>query len=698
MAVTSTKFFLLLSRPQGTSSIISLENVILRSVSGGAQIATGGTALETTHYSLYDSSRLFNGVGGWLGDEFRRSGYVGYNFGASNPKSVAEIELRNAGSRWGTSPATNENPKNAVLFALDSVTGDLYPCMVAPNITWGSTSDIKTYAVDLAPASSVWRVRVTSPGIGTNSGTHTLTGNSVLSIGEIEMALAPAGASIYDGADTAVVSPLKAATGLATAGADEKADAMAVADGLTGFPLGTFTALLSGSSTVTNNDPVYWWVAFAWPTGKAIQEVRITTPNSGVDYVQFPNILVVERWTGTGWEIKGALDVTSTKAPNTTYTIATGTLKKYTTRCSAQAALGAMSQQSKRTSISYALDSNIVATRALSSSNAIASFVPSVAPAALQATYASNAFTPAQALLSARWRIQAFSKNAEARTFLDANYGIGSPGQVSVRLLDIAYKITSFTEANREFSFSWKVDALSGVPRLLTANYATKVLARVSAPAIMQARYRVRAFTRSYVCSLTASNKLNAYQSGTIWLDANAALGSIQSYSALLDSLYAILANRQATTWVANAKTGAVSQYSGFSFVGYADIGGVLYGITDSGLYKLDGAQVSGKLRTRAVDFRGDDPVVNGADSRHLKRATEVYLGLHGTTAADVTVLADQTASPTYEITGIPTALQSQKVPIGRGLRGRYWQVEAEGVLNLDTIDMNVVTSTNRVK
>ena len=59
---------------------------------GGSQACSGGTAIEGTHYSTYDSSKLFDGNTTTYYENTGTTAWVGYDFGAGNTVSILEIK------------------------------------------------------------------------------------------------------------------------------------------------------------------------------------------------------------------------------------------------------------------------------------------------------------------------------------------------------------------------------------------------------------------------------------------------------------------------------------------------------------------------------------------------------------------------------------------------------------------------------
>jgi hypothetical protein len=673
MSVTSTKFLLLYSRPtdrNGTDDYLSFSEMQLRASAGGATLCVGGTAVASRN----SATALFDGNPTSYHQTviLRTSGFAGYDFGASAPKSVVELAVRNRDTTsliGGIPTWEKEAPRNLLLTAIDSVTGDHIPCSVQPNVAWTTNSQLLTFPVSPAPANTVYRIRGTS--------FYSSGSLSYFDLAEVEMATSPGGASIYNVADTGVFSPLYAA--------NDNADCMEAVDGSTAYSNGTFSAAVVGSSALTNNDPKNHWLAFAWESPKDIVEVRLKTSSDLTQYVRFPNTLVVEVWDGAAWVTRGTLDVTTGKAAGQTYVISLGAARLRTTQFSASYALGAAGRQVGQWSAAWRVDAQDRSIAYLTAAASIGAFVRA----------------PSAALFSASYRLQVQRDGqGDATAQFSSSYGLEVYAEQQRALLDVTSALQAYTPATRLVSASYVIRSRAAFPALLGVTYALATLVPAPAPMLFQTSWRVHAFARAISRgALDVSYAVRAWESGSRFLDVTYALRTALAQTGLLTVLYSLDARQEARTWAANATTGAVSRFSGYDFLGYAEIGGVLYGIAEDGVYRLDGPPVLGSILTKIVDFRdATGPVVGRTDSRNLKRVSEVYLGAQDASSLTARVWADGVASPVYPAADANPQLHSVKIPVGRGLRGRYWQIEIGGITGLDTADVNLTPTTNRVK
>lgn len=138
--------------------------------------------------------------------------------------------------------------------------------------------------------------------------------------------------------------------------------------------------------------------------------------------------------------------------------------------------------------------------------------------------------------------------------------------------------------------------------------------------------------------------------------------------------------------WVMNMDTEGFSQYSNYPFNSLAEMHGKYYGLTESGLYLLegdddDGEPIDAVIRTGLLDF----------GSHYLKNATMAYVGRTSAGQLILKVIVTDLGQKKewwYELR--PTEadnFRDGRVEIGRGLRSRYWQFE---IVNKDGGDFDI--------
>jgi len=154
--------------------------------------------------------------------------------------------------------------------------------------------------------------------------------------------------------------------------------------------------------------------------------------------------------------------------------------------------------------------------------------------------------------------------------------------------------------------------------------------------------------------------------------------------------------------WVLNVEgQRPVSEYRGYEFNSFANIGGRYFAATDAGLYVLgesgqdEGAPIDAHVRTMMLDF----------GSAAQKRVVAAYLGYtsSGTVVLKVRSVDDgQLVEHWYEAQTLTAdAPRAGYKPLGRGLKSRYWQFELANVdgadFELDKLELYPLQLSRRV-
>ena len=148
--------------------------------------------------------------------------------------------------------------------------------------------------------------------------------------------------------------------------------------------------------------------------------------------------------------------------------------------------------------------------------------------------------------------------------------------------------------------------------------------------------------------------------------------------------------------WTANVDTWAMSRYQDYGFSELTVVDGVLYGVADDGVYRLDAnASVDGKLVTGQLDL-GQGSLV------HPLGAYLEYELSGSSKKLEIGVSTTQTGTKQTYFYSLPKEpsnyLTNGRVLFGRGLRGRHFSFEIKisgehGYINDFSIDM---TATKR--
>lgn len=151
------------------------------------------------------------------------------------------------------------------------------------------------------------------------------------------------------------------------------------------------------------------------------------------------------------------------------------------------------------------------------------------------------------------------------------------------------------------------------------------------------------------------------------------------------------------TGWVMNTANGAASEYQGLSFNSLCKIGNRYFGASDTGIHEIagnddDGASIATYVQSGMIDF-----------GTALEKSVPVaYLGANvdGRVALGVSVSEKAGVSTYwYEANRELEAINNVKVPIGKGLSGRYWKfgIASDALSEFDAVTVIPVTLKRRV-
>lgn len=161
--------------------------------------------------------------------------------------------------------------------------------------------------------------------------------------------------------------------------------------------------------------------------------------------------------------------------------------------------------------------------------------------------------------------------------------------------------------------------------------------------------------------------------------------------------VHLIIGGETYTGWVMNTANGAASEYQGLNFNSLCKIGNRYFGATATGISELTGAQDSGVdvstyIQSGLLDF----------GSTQQKAVPDAYLAVdaNGRVALGVSV-SEKTQISTYwyEANRDLEAINNVKMPIGKGLKGRYWKFEiaSDAVSEFDAVTVLPVVLARRV-
>jgi len=186
------------------------------------------------------------------------------------------------------------------------------------------------------------------------------------------------------------------------------------------------------------------------------------------------------------------------------------------------------------------------------------------------------------------------------------------------------------------------------------------------------AKFNSQSKLLAYVAALAAFNgqqSIFAYSVNQANFNSQSKLLAYTAVEGQFNAQAALLAYEKFYAWAMNITTGAISKYEAYNF--YTLSGGL--GANGSGLYTLSGSNdggnpISAFIQTGKTDFK---------DAR-LKRITDYYIGMEGG-ELDLTVAAEN-GEITYR-TSETTQMETDKLNLARGAKGRYWQFKLANVL-----------------
>jgi hypothetical protein len=179
-------------------------------------------------------------------------------------------------------------------------------------------------------------------------------------------------------------------------------------------------------------------------------------------------------------------------------------------------------------------------------------------------------------------------------------------------------------------------------------------------------------------------------------------VSAVARYSILLqDNLYASgIAQIGSQTYdclVVNTTTRAPSRYAGHSFNSFAKIGDTYYGAAADGLYALSGSTDAGTAIIASVLTMSTN-----AGSIQQKNVPTAYVGVRASGAIQLNVTTDDGIAHQYTLTEHSgDSVHNERVLLGKGARGAYWQFELTNPdgqdFEVDYLEILPVILTRRV-
>lgn len=147
------------------------------------------------------------------------------------------------------------------------------------------------------------------------------------------------------------------------------------------------------------------------------------------------------------------------------------------------------------------------------------------------------------------------------------------------------------------------------------------------------------------------------------------------------------------TTWVMNARTGAVTEYENYEFNSFATLGNRYIGTSSSGLYELlgdtdDGSNIIARIKGGYMQFGGT----------HLSRLGAAYIAATGEGRMILKIITKEGDEYVYQAD--TRNGRNTKVHMGKGQRSRYFAFELTTVgqdFDLDTLEFVPIVVQRRV-
>ena len=151
--------------------------------------------------------------------------------------------------------------------------------------------------------------------------------------------------------------------------------------------------------------------------------------------------------------------------------------------------------------------------------------------------------------------------------------------------------------------------------------------------------------------------------------------------------------NGSFTTWVMNARNGAVTEYQNYAFNSFAKLGDTYIGAADTGVYELvgdtdDGDDIVARIKSGFMQFGGT----------HLSRLSAAYIAATGEGVMVLKIITKEGQQYTYQAD--TRNGRSTKVHMGKGQRSRYFAFELTSAgqdFDLDTLEFVPVVVGRRV-
>jgi hypothetical protein len=133
------------------------------------------------------------------------------------------------------------------------------------------------------------------------------------------------------------------------------------------------------------------------------------------------------------------------------------------------------------------------------------------------------------------------------------------------------------------------------------------------------------------------------------------------------------------TCYALNTETGALSQYTNFSFNSFCEFNGHNLAASPSGIYLVEGEDDDG------TDIDASfSPGINDFENAQLKRMGPVYLSFKGDGQCYLKITSDDGVQYEYLVESVGERTRTVKVKPGKGLKGRFFEIEIANIGGTD--------------
>ena len=170
-----------------------------------------------------------------------------------------------------------------------------------------------------------------------------------------------------------------------------------------------------------------------------------------------------------------------------------------------------------------------------------------------------------------------------------------------------------------------------------------------------------------------------------------------------------VVIDSEARAWVLNTESEGVSWYSRFQFYDIAQVGDRVLAVGPRGIFELegdtdDGAPIHAGVAYGFNELGGYDEAGRPKASEMRKRVSDLYVAYTSDATLECTVGTYGSNHPPYTY-ALPErrsdAPINNRAPIGRGLVGRYWQIEINNTdgarFSVKDVSVLVVNSMRRI-